>query len=126
MHYTEGQPPPMEIDQEVEWAEGGNRNYNIFVSLQEGEMVEVLLLSQLDDSLYHAYITDETMPESCQPLFENIGELYQFLAEHVEDEESVSVDDLGGVKLTHRLEAKNNKKINVDAFIKTNKITDPA
>jgi len=51
---------------------GFNGNYSIYVRLEDNALLDIILLSSLDDTINHVGVTDHNMPEACKNIFGNV------------------------------------------------------
>lgn len=63
------------------YGSGSVGNYDVYLALEEGSTLEVILLSSLDDGISSAIITNGNMPASCQNLFENVDDFFMHVSQ---------------------------------------------
>jgi hypothetical protein len=98
-------------------------NGNYLLYLFAGEAPELILLSSLDDALYHLQLTEESIPASAINMFGEVQELYHFLAGELGNEEKIVVSDLGLMQITELFEVKN-RKIKMETQLQARKVVD--
>jgi hypothetical protein len=95
-----------EEEKDVRHSSRPNGHFQLYLYLEPGRLLEVSLLSKLDDGLWHARFTPESLPESCQNVFGDLEGLFDFLQEHGSDPEKTAFSDTGLVVLTEHLPMK--------------------
>jgi hypothetical protein len=98
-------------------------NYDVYLALEEGSSLEVILHSSLDDSISSATITNSNMPPSCQNLFESVDDFFQHVLQLLLQgkKDLLAVSDIGEVCIGEVMERKG-KEVRVECSFQCEKV----
>jgi len=91
----------MEKEAIHKYGSGSVGNYDIYLTLEEGMALDCILHSNLDDSISHASLNNDTMPHSCKNLFENVDDFFLHFTSLLRKENTdlLAVSDIGEVRI---------------------------
>jgi len=86
--------------------------------------LDLILLSELDDSLYHLSMTQETLNDGCKNIFGDVKGVFEHLLVNLETKKNVKVSDIGEIKLSDSIE-KAGRNIVLECSFSAVRILDP-